>query len=115
MWRTDLSGILDFLTGGPAQRPAGGDETAELLFLQGGRSFTVNTGGAPVCIRTLGGTLWITVEGDSRDHVLGRGETAAFNGTGRLVVTAFENAQIRICREPDGAPDKFPLTAPACP
>ena len=37
-------------------------------------------------IRCLSGTLWVTQEGDARDHILGPGEEFAIESTGVVVV-----------------------------
>ncbi len=116
MRRTDLSGILNLLTGGHLRRLAAGRAVnPELYSLRGGTSFTITGGRVPVRIRAVRGTLWITVEGEFIDRIVVQGEAADVPGAGRIVVTAFEDAQIGICRELPGARSRIPLAAPACP
>ena len=45
-------------------------------------------------IRCLAGTLWVTQEGDSRDHVLAAGEEFVIESTGVIVVQAFTPALV---------------------
>ncbi len=44
----------------------------------------------------LSGTVWVTREGDSRDHVLGPGGTFRVEGPGRIVVQALKPSRLII-------------------
>ena len=45
-------------------------------------------------IRCLSGTLWVTQEGDGRDHVLAAGDEFVIESTGVIVVQAFTPALV---------------------
>ena len=60
--------------------------TVKLLNL--GRKMTGNV------IRCLSGSLWVTQEGDARDHVLSAGEEFVIESAGVIVVQAFTPALV---------------------
>lgn len=43
---------------------------------------------------TLSGAVWVTREGDSRDHVLGPGGLFRVDGPGRVVIQALKNSRV---------------------
>jgi hypothetical protein len=59
---------------------------------------TVPLGRGPALLRCLAGRIWLTVEGDARDYVLGAGEERTLEGDGRAVVQALGPAEIALCR-----------------
>lgn len=45
-----------------------------------------------VAMESLEGTLWVTIDGEPKDHVLGRGETLPLRATcGRIVIEALDH------------------------
>lgn len=48
-------------------------------------------GGEKIQFRSVLGILWITMEGDSEDHVLSTGELFEVNGPGLLLLEALED------------------------
>lgn len=59
---------------------------------------TVPLGRAAALVRCLSGRIWVTVEGDARDYVLGAGEELRLEGAGRAVVQALARAEIELRR-----------------
>jgi len=47
-------------------------------------------------VRVREGSLWITQEGDSEDHLVRAGERFVADRTGRLVVSAFERGEVEL-------------------
>jgi len=45
-----------------------------------------------MCLRATEGTLWITIDGETDDIVLSRGEDRIFDGTAPVLVTAMGDA-----------------------
>jgi len=52
------------------------------------------------------GCCWVTVEGDSRDHILQSGENHTIRQSGRVVVTALTQARLQLVQS---APETFAL------
>jgi hypothetical protein len=50
-------------------------------------------------IAARGGRVWVTEEGDRRDHIVGEGQDFVVDRPGRTVVQALEAARVAI-REP---------------
>jgi DUF2917 family protein len=66
-----------------------------LLSLEAGQVVTLDDArGARILSRT--GTVWVTEEGDSRDHIVGPGDTLIVAHPGRTVVQALKAAWISI-------------------
>lgn len=71
-------------------------------------------GGGGLCVVCLAGTLWVTREGDRRDHVLTDGQSLRCDRPGTAVVQALARSQLRVAAQsPAGAAAGRPL-APAC-
>jgi hypothetical protein len=47
-------------------------------------------------VRCLTGKIWITQEGDSRDHVLSTGQSFTSTRAGKIVVQAMDESTIRV-------------------
>ncbi len=57
------------------------------------RSFRARVGQLVEC---LSGAVWLTQEGDSRDHVLAPGDARVIESSGRVAVQALRTARVRI-------------------
>lgn len=55
---------------------------------------------AAAAITVLTGSVWVTQDGNARDHVLLRGQTLRVRGNGSLVVAALAPAQVAISAPP---------------
>ena len=64
--------------------------------LKAGDVWTAAVRGQPVEVRCLSGTLWVTRENDSVDHVLPAGTSLKSVLPGLLVATAFRPAKFRV-------------------
>lgn len=49
-----------------------------------------------VSIRSVAGSIWVTVENDSRDYVLKQGDEFVVNKKGSVIVEALTNAAVAI-------------------
>jgi hypothetical protein len=56
-----------------------------------------------VCIECLDGRCWLTQAGDSRDHLLGAGDSFTIRTGGRLIITATKACRLKLCPQPHGA------------
>ena len=56
-------------------------------------------------IATRIGTVWVTEEGDTRDHVVGPGEALLVAHNGRTVVQALKSSWISLADGPGAAND----------
>jgi hypothetical protein len=50
----------------------------------------------PLAVRCLEGMVWITQEGDSRDHLLSAGQELRLEGLGRVVAEALKASRILV-------------------
>jgi hypothetical protein len=65
------------------------------IFLRQGEIFNLEGDARALTIRCLGGSLWITQPGDSRDHLLGPGQAMTVGCRGRIVVVATAEARVQ--------------------
>lgn len=65
------------------------------IFLQQGEIFNLEGDARELTIRCLGGRLWITQPGDSRDHLLAPGQAMTVGRKGRIVVLATSEARVQ--------------------
>jgi hypothetical protein len=50
----------------------------------------------PLDVRSAGGTVWLTLDGDPRDLVLERGERVLIEARGRVLAYAFDDAVLEV-------------------
>ena len=53
-------------------------------------------------IAVLWGSIWLTQDGDRRDHEVNAGESFNVNGDGMVVISAFENSALTILQRCEG-------------
>jgi len=58
-------------------------------------------------IAAQSGSLWITQEGDRRDHIVGPGEAIVVAHPGRTVVQAMRASRVAIQEDPELANDEL--------
>jgi uncharacterized protein with PhoU and TrkA domain len=76
------------------------------LALQAGQVLTLDDAeGMRILARR--GTVWITEEGNNKDHIVGPGDTIVVGRSGRTVVQALQPAWISIQGAPKAANDAF--------
>jgi len=56
-------------------------------------------------IAAQSGTLWVTQEGDRKDHILGEGQAIVVARPGRTVVQAMRHSRVAIHEDPEIAND----------
>lgn len=77
---------------------------APVLALQRGEVITLDDArGVRILSRT--GTVWVTEEGNPRDHILGPGECLVVGKTGRTVVQALQASSVALRPAPEAAND----------
>lgn len=54
-------------------------------------------------IDCLDGRCWLTQAGDSRDHLLGAGDSFTVRTDGRLIITATKACRLKLCSQRHGA------------
>ncbi|HEX2829736.1 MAG TPA: DUF2917 domain-containing protein [Burkholderiales bacterium] len=54
---------------------------------------------AGAAVHGVGGTLWLTQEGDQRDHVLAAGTTFCTDRAGRVVLSAIDGGAVALVRD----------------
>lgn len=68
----------------------------ELLSLDGARGN---------CVVVFQGKVWITQQGDERDHILSSGESFTFDRPGLALVEALETSSVVVLTEPAATPE----------
>ena len=68
----------------------------QLEFRLGSRDVISVTRAAAAAITVMAGSVWVTQDGNARDHVLLRGQTLRVSGNALLVVAALAPAQVSI-------------------
>jgi Protein of unknown function (DUF2917) len=68
----------------------------QLEFRLGARDVVSVRRAAAAAITVLTGSVWVTQEGNARDHVLLRGQTLRVEGNAALMVAALAPAQVSI-------------------
>ena len=66
-----------------------------ILRLGGSRNLTLNAGSG-ACVHVHWGQVWITRQGDSKDHIVGSGESLAIGRSGATVLTAINDAGVSV-------------------
>ncbi len=56
--------------------------------------------GKGITVKSLEGTVWVTLENDTRDIVLGPGETFTIDRQGLTLVAALGDATVSFCAPP---------------
>ena len=77
---------------------------APVLALEAGQVVTLDDA-AGLRIFSRAGTVWVTQEGSSKDHIVGPGDTLVVAHGGRTVVQALQSAWICIADGPRAAND----------
>ena len=63
----------------------------------------------PVQIHSIDGWLWITQEGDARDHIIGLAEPFVVESRGLTIVSGVTQAELRMERQSQSASVAAPL------
>ena len=66
-----------------------------ILRLGGNRNLTLHAGSGG-CVHVHWGQVWITRQGDSKDHIVGSGESLAIGRSGATVLTAINDAGVSL-------------------
>ena len=75
------------------------DAHAGPVLLARGATWSVHThGGRPLALTCGDGQLWLTREGDTKDYVLGPGDTVRLEAAGHVVVQALRPARFCLSR-----------------
>ncbi|MGD8788891.1 MAG: DUF2917 domain-containing protein [Burkholderiales bacterium] len=77
----------------------------EVRNLQQNHNLTLR-GGDGSCIHVHWGRVWVTRDGDMRDHIVGRGESLAIDRSGMTLVTAMKDSGVSVmqrCEPVDAA------------
>ena len=90
-------------------KPMKVDLTKLTLRLESGGSLKLRDARG-LSIRALRGVLWITQEGDLKDHTLGLAERFEVSSSGLVIITAVTAAEVRV-----GGPVKEPRQARPAP
>jgi hypothetical protein len=77
---------------------------APVLALGAGEVVTLD-GARGVRIQARAGMVWVTQEADSRDHVLGAGETVVVSRDGRIVIQALQASSVALAPAANDARD----------
>jgi hypothetical protein len=64
-----------------------------------------------VAIECVDGNLWVTVEGDPADHILGRGERVIVDRRGRVVVSSLLEGEVAVVGGRKGVLGRRPWSA----
>lgn len=78
------------------------EDDPRILEIEEGRVLNLGRGLGGRVIRCLSGSLWITQENDSRDHLLQPGDDWVLGDAGTVVLQAFGTARAAILRKPGG-------------
>lgn len=62
------------------------------MHLQRGELLTLDITHSGIGIRCSSGRVWVTMEGDTRDYVLGAGQQLELRERGRMAITALEES-----------------------
>lgn len=84
------------------------------LLLKGGEIVTIDKKMNGCTIQCRSGLLWITQEGDTRDHVIYAGERMKIESKGRVVVSAAKASSFSIGEAHERRSDFLPIIPFVC-
>ena len=70
----------------------------DVVSFKGGLRSGLTGGSGKITIRCAHGTVWVTVAGDSGDHVLSPGKELTVSKKGKIVIMAQESSSLRFFR-----------------